>query len=329
LMGTTTVAGWAANDNALISSVSMYVDGNLQGPANRGNIQRPDVCAAFPDSQGCPDVGWNYVLDTTALANGSHTLAVRATAGNDQMNIAARTFTVANWTAASNPFHITVDTPNASSALLSGQSAIGGWVINSNAPVAFVSIGVDGFLVGTAKYGEVRADVCAVFPNAPGCPNVGWSFLLDTTTLADGDHMLDITASAGSQNYTTTVPFRVANLGTLSGIQLIIDTRSSASRSFQSTAAFGGWAISTNGAISTVVVSVDGALDGYAIYGGTGGLRNDVCAIFPNASGCPEVGWNYEIDTSKYANGRHMLQVTATDVTGKRATQSASFAVNN
>ncbi len=92
------------------------------------------------------------------------------------------------------------------------------------------------------------------------------------------------------------------------------------------TAAFGGWAIDDNAAISSVSIYVDGVLAGLATYGS---VRADVCTAFPGRSGCPDVGWNFLLDTTKYANGTHILDVTAFPADGERETLSASFNISN
>jgi hypothetical protein len=54
---------------------------------------------------------------------------------------------------------------------------------------------VDGTPAGAATYGANRPDVCAAYPGRPGCPNVGYSYSLDTTTLAAGSHIIAVTAT--------------------------------------------------------------------------------------------------------------------------------------
>jgi hypothetical protein len=66
-----------------MDSVEVDVDGILRGTATLGG-SRPDVAAAYP--QVAPiDSGWSYVLDTTAIPNGTHTIVVhvRDKAGNE------------------------------------------------------------------------------------------------------------------------------------------------------------------------------------------------------------------------------------------------------
>jgi len=65
------IEGWAF-DNVGMNSVEVYVDGILRGTATLG-VSRPDVATAYPH-MAPDDSGWSYTLDTTALANGSHTI---------------------------------------------------------------------------------------------------------------------------------------------------------------------------------------------------------------------------------------------------------------
>ena len=58
-----------------------------------------------------------------------------------------------------------------------------------------MQLNVDGMVVGTATYGLSRPDVCAVYAGRPGCPNVGYSFSLNTSTLSVGTHTITVTAT--------------------------------------------------------------------------------------------------------------------------------------
>ncbi len=78
ISGTVTVSGWAIDDTVAIGSVQVQVDGTPFGAANYGS-SRIDVCNAYPGRPGCPNVGFNYPLDTSSLSPGTHTLTVIAT----------------------------------------------------------------------------------------------------------------------------------------------------------------------------------------------------------------------------------------------------------
>ncbi len=329
VQGSLQFKGWAISSDSQISSISLAIDGVTQGSGVYGS-PRPDVCAVYTGSPGCPYVGWTLVYDTNLLANGQHTLTVtaRVTDANGdvtEQGNATSTFTVANWTS-SNPIIMSVDNPNSSSGALSGRAPIGGWALSTIAPIAAVYVSVDGTPFGAASYGGTRTDVCGVYSGAPGCPNVGWDFVLDTTLLADGSHTLQITAaSVAGQSAAKTQSFRVANSGSDA---VIVDIDSpSAGQALTGMGGFYGWTLDTKGVpVQSVIVLVDGVPNGTATYGTN---RADVCAVYLNAAGCPDVGWSYTLDTTKISNGLHSLQVRTTAADGTVSTNAQSFNVLN
>jgi N-acetylmuramoyl-L-alanine amidase len=222
---------------------------------------------------------------------------------------------------------ITIDRPNSQTGTLSGSATVTGWAIDNNAAISNVAVAVDGISFGNASYGVGRPDVCAVFPGRAGCPNVGWSFLLNTTLLADGSHTLDITGtSAGGQKSTLTSTFSVSNAAG-NALSVTIDAPA-AGVTLSSSAHITGWALNTggSGAIAAVQILVDGALYGDAIYGA---VRGDVCAVYPSAIGCPDVGWVFILDTTMLANGPHTLEVRSLSATGPARTVSVPFNILN
>ena len=82
---------------------------------------------------------------------------------------------------------------------MSGVVAISGWAVDNasvvGTAISSVRVKVDGTIVGTATYGISRPDVCAVYPGRPGCPNVGYSFSLNTSSLSSGTHTITVTAT--------------------------------------------------------------------------------------------------------------------------------------
>jgi hypothetical protein len=335
-------AGWAFNATSKIVSLKAYIDGSpVDSSQITYGILRPDVCALFPGSPNCPNVGWSYLADLTQVADSTatgssllHRFTITAFAENGQQFSAANMFYVNNFDTTTFGPTVALDTPSASAATLSGTIQVGGWSIDPVAAISSMAGTVDGAPVSnfTVLYGGSRPDVCAVYTGSLGCPNVGFNALLDTTLLSDGTHMLELTAyPAQGQPFTVTRQITVGNLNSSANPVLIaIDTPSQSSSSitsYSATAAFGGWAIANNStAIQSVEVSVDGVVNGTASYGGS---RPDVCAVFPGKTGCPNVGWNYLLDTTRLTDGTHTLEVTATTVGGKRATAGASFTVSN
>ena len=184
----------AAAVGTAISSVQVMVDGTVVGTATYG-ISRPDVCAVYPGRPGCPNVGYSYSLNTSTLSVGSHTITVTATDSDGTPDTGFLSVSVN----VQPPLPaVYIDTP-AQGATVSGIVAISGWAVDSAAAVgtaiSSVQVMVDGTVVGTATYGSNRPDVCAVYPGRTGCPNVGFSYSLDTSTLTVGTHTITVTAT--------------------------------------------------------------------------------------------------------------------------------------
>ena len=110
-----------------------------------------------------------------------------------------------------------IDIPGSQLSFFNGTVRFGGWVISDHAAISAFSVAIDGNPMGSAVYGVPRPDVCAVFPNRPGCPNVGWQYLLDTTGLSNGQHVLSITAAIPGATFTESATFFVVNLPGLPG----------------------------------------------------------------------------------------------------------------
>jgi hypothetical protein len=206
--GLLNVSGWAIDDLAPITKVAVSVDGVSFGNAIYGS-SRPDVCAAFPNRAGCPNVGWSFALPTTLLADGAHTFEITGTAAGGQASTVASNFTVSN--ATGSPIIVYVDMPKAN-ATLTGSVQLNGWAIDTGGvAISSVQILMDGVVYGT-NYGALRGDVCAVYPSSAGCPNVGWMFTLDSTLFLDGPHLLQIQPlAADGQSRTISVPVKISN----------------------------------------------------------------------------------------------------------------------
>jgi len=327
--GTVTVSGWAVDNASVvgtaISGVQVKVDGTIVGTATYGS-SRPDVCAVYPGRAGCPNVGFSYALNTSALSAGSHTIMVTATDSDGSPDSGSSSVTV---TVQAPLPTVYIDAPAQGSAV-SGTVTVSGWAVDNasvvGTAISSVQVKVDGSVVGTATYGISRSDVCAVYPGRPGCPNVGYSFSLNTSTLSAGSHTITVTATdsdgtpdSGSSSVTVNVQ---APLPTV-----YIDAPAQGS-AVSGTVTVSGWAVDNASvvgtAISSVQVKVDGSVVGTATYGSS---RPDVCAVYPGRVGCPNVGFSYSLDTSSLSPGSHTITVTATDGDGVPDSGSASVSV--
>ena len=327
--GTVTILGWAIDNTTsvgtAIGSVQVKVDGTVVGTATYG-ASRSDVCNAWPGRSGCPNVGYSFPLNTSTLSNGSHTITVSATDTDATPDTGFASITV---NVAAVPPSVAIDAPSASSTV-SGTVTVAGWAIDNTTSVGTaigsVQVKVDGTVMGNATYGVNRPDVCNAWPGRPGCPNVGYSFQLNTGTLSPGSHTItvlatdtDATPDTGSAGVTVNVAATPPSVA--------IDVPSAGS-TVSGTVTILGWAIDNTTSVGTpigsVQVKVDGTVVGTATYGVS---RPDVCNAWPGRPGCPNVGYSFPLNTSTLSNGSHTFTVSATDTDATPDTGSASISV--
>jgi alpha-tubulin suppressor-like RCC1 family protein len=116
---------------------------------------------------------------------------------------------------------VAIETPSQSS-VISGTTTVSGWAVDPfYSGIGGVVVKVDGNTVGNATYGVSRPDVCVVYPGRPNCPNVGFTFALNTSGLSAGAHTISVTATdtdgtpdSASASIGVTVP---SSLPTISG----------------------------------------------------------------------------------------------------------------
>lgn len=159
--GTVDVTGSAA-DNAAVSSVQVTVDGGLwQGAAGT--------------------TSWTWAWDTTALPNGSHSVAVRVS--DSSGNVATRSESVTVSNADTSAPAVTIAAPSAG-AVVTGTVDVTGSASDNDA-LSSVAISVDG--------GGWQ----------PASGTTSWSWSWNTAGLIDGSHTIAARVTDGSGNVTT------------------------------------------------------------------------------------------------------------------------------
>jgi uncharacterized protein (TIGR03437 family) len=330
--GMVTVSGWAIDNTGTIgtaiSAVQVLVDGTAVGTATYG-LSRPDVCYVYPGRAGCPNVGYSYSLNTAALSAGSHTITVEATDSSSPPDTGSASVVV-NVTSIGPP-SVWIDSPVAGAAV-SGTITVNGWAMDNRAAVGTaigsVQVFVDGAAVGNATYGLSRPDVCYVYPGRPGCPNVGFSFVLNTAALTPGSHTIMVTATDSDNTPDTGSASVVVNVTSIGPPSVWIDSPV-AGAAVSGTITVSGWAMDNRAAVGTAIGSVQVFVDGAAVGNATYGLsRPDVCYVYPGRPGCPNVGFSFALNTAALTPGSHTIVVTATDTANTPDTGSATAVVN-
>jgi hypothetical protein len=212
----TVVSGWALdvgveqNDTG-VGYVELLIDGTifantrtdcffsppLGGLTNCYGLRRFDIDRAFPDVRDAPHSGFRFVMDIGALiefgyVEGFHVLSIRSgdvNANSSEFAEVPVTFLCDDRVGNEGAFG-DIDLPT-DGLVFDGVVTFTGWALDFEG-VDRVRIFVDGSAVGDAVYGLLRPVVSAQFPGFPDTAAPGWSFSLDTTTLAEGDHDLQV-----------------------------------------------------------------------------------------------------------------------------------------
>ncbi len=168
-------------DDSGVSKIEVLVDGKSVGEAQYG-LSRIDVQNAFPEySNG--NAGFHYLLDTTLLNGGQHTITIRGTGINGQVTTLPES-TI--WIENVKGF---LDNPIPGSRH-EGIINVSGWFLDVSG-VESIEVLVDGVVAGKADYGDARPDVQKAFPEFNNS-NAGYHFALDITQFTNGSHIITI-----------------------------------------------------------------------------------------------------------------------------------------
>ena len=291
ISGTVNVQGWAI-DNALtvegaISSVHVLVDGVDVGTAMP--YQRMDVCAAYPGRVGCPNVGYQYSLDTTTLTNKAHTISFRATDSDCPTHTTQfdRQVTVNNIAVTS-----VVVTPNPATVQVGKTQQFNAVVNGPSSPSQAVTWSVTGG--GTINSSGLYT--------APGSVSGGPVTVMATS-------VQDPTVSGNASVTIVTAP-PACSLWTGSP-SAFIDTPTNG-QLITGPITFTGWALDNANGIEGPIANVRVLVDGVDVGPATKYQRPDVCAQYPSVD-CPNVGYQYDFNPSGFSNTAHTISFRATD----------------
>jgi hypothetical protein len=212
LSGSVVFTGYAYFDDPALTvrRVDLLIDG-LTYPGATYGATRNDVCAPLPTPRplNCPNVGWSLPFNTRTglppLPDGPHSMRLRVQDDSGRFTIlpdAPVPFTVKNGAQQAPIGGLTTPHPN---DRLKGQVNFSGFAYSPGGQITSVFLMIDGSLRSLASYGIPQPDICATLPGVKACPNIGFSGVLDTTTIPNGQHVLGILIT-NSQGLSTVVP---------------------------------------------------------------------------------------------------------------------------
>lgn len=218
-----------------------------------------------------------------------------------------------------------LDTP-LNGAVVSGSIPVSGWALDNNGVVSvkiYRNKGKMPVYIGDAVFVRgARPDVEKAYPEYPFRTSAGWGYMMLTNILPErGNGTFIITAVAVDlAGNATTLGTRAIHVDNAHGVKPFgaIDTPTPGGTASGDQFINWGWVLTpppnfipVNG--STLNVWVDGVNKGHPVYNC---FRSDIVALFPGYANIQGSGGFFYLDTTKYADGLHSIQWTATDNVG-------------
>ncbi len=209
---------------------------------------------------------------------------------------------------------------------VSGSIAVTGWALDDGGLESvkiYLNKAGTAIFIGEAIFIEgARPDVASAYPQYPDNTKAGWGYMMLTHFLPDGGNGTYVFSAIATDftGKTTRLGTKTILVDNAHAVKPFgaIDTPTQGGIASGSYFTNWGWVLTpqpnkipTQG--STIRVWVDGVHKGHPIYNN---YRVDIATLFPgyaNSNGA--VGYFY-LDTTKYSNGLHTIQWTATDNAG-------------
>nr|WP_275299528.1 Ig-like domain-containing protein [Clostridium sp. YIM B02506] len=298
--GNIKVRGWALNASG-IKEVKVYAQDKYVGSAALGK-SRPDVKNAYPVYTNADKSGYEYTINTSAIAVGGNTIKVQAI-GNDGTS---QTYSVK----INKPSPLmNIDEPTLDSST-GGNIKVRGWALNAS-EVKEVKVYVDNAYVGSAALGKSRPDIKNAFSQYINADKSGYEYTINTLTIKPGTKTIKVQAigkDGTSQTYTTKV-----NLNKPNPITHLDEP--SVNSTVKGKVKVRGWALNAS-EIKEIKVYMDNK---YITNAAIEKSRPDVQRAYPKYINAAESGYECTIDTSFIKEGTAAIKVLAI---GKDGTQS-------
>jgi len=321
IAGALTVRGVAYDDDTLLSTVGVLIDGVFFGNATTG-IARPDACTAEP-VRGCPNVGFQRVIDWkgAGLKPGIHSLQVRvANAKGGYADYPENPLTIElEETGATQPVVVIEDLKSGDK--LEDFQFIEGYAYSRTSRITAVDLLIDGVAYERTSYGIARRDICTGDVAAsPNCPGIGWFSLVDSLLpdfgIPNGEHKIQVrvTEEGGRITFHPQEPIVVTVDNPANAAPKGVVTSPRNLEKLSGIVTVSGHAWDPDGRVFRVLLLVDGLQRATLRYGLPSA---EACASLSNVPACPNIGFEGTLDTRNLTNGLHSLAVYIQDIDGR------------
>jgi hypothetical protein len=191
--GLVLVRGWVLDMNQ-VSKIELLVDDQYQHDALMF-LPRIDVVEALPDWPGIHNSRPGFVTGFLAsrFSNGPHTVEIRTTNSQGQVNYLGRRTININNSINQAPFGF-LDVPGPDGITnVSGSFPVMGWAADADG-IERIEVLIDDGIMQGAMYGDPRPDVAATFPDFSAAMFSGYVANIDTTRVQNGVHLLTVRA---------------------------------------------------------------------------------------------------------------------------------------
>ncbi|MEG2353340.1 MAG: N-acetylmuramoyl-L-alanine amidase [Clostridium sp.] len=292
--GDIAVSGWALNQSG-VDKINIYIDGTKVGEAEIG-FQRYDVDRAYPGYKNGEHSGFNYVIDSSDISNGIHTIKVESI-GADETVI----FKESKVLSTKVDGKMWVESPENGVPHTEGDLVISGWAVDSTG-VEEVNVFVEENKIGTAIMGK-RQDVANAYPDYKDSLNSGFKLEIPSELLNSGENTI-IVEAIGKDKSTNTRKITVY-VEKLPGKIWVEAPENLINMGKEDKMQISGWAVSQDG-VKNIEIHVDGNLVGEA---NIGFYRPDVGNAYSEYEGASEGGFTYELDLTTLRGKEHTLDV--------------------
>jgi extracellular elastinolytic metalloproteinase len=313
--GVMIVRGLVTDETSLISSIDAVIDGAYARRAAYPQA-RADICNT-ERLPGCPNIGFMLSLDLNALriAPGRHTLRFRATTANGAfIDYPAEPYSFQVAEGAGPQPVARIENPTGAGPV-SGTVAVAGYVYLPGVLINVVDLMAGNVTVGRVTYGDPRDAVCAGLGDVPNCPRVGfridWNTRFAGAPTLNGEHDLRLRIIDQTGRVIVTPP--LARVTVRNPVEhLPTGTLESVNNNdrLRGVVRVAGFAYDPDGRVATVAVLLNGTTVGVARLGLA---RPDICANLPDVAACPNIGYEFNLNTTLYPNGEYTLGVRIID----------------